>query len=147
MWTAYATDVPGDGTCLFHSIGAQLGKNGHYLRNLVAAVIEEHSNSLLHEQKVSDWITWETNKSVEEYVKLLREGLWGGMIDTTILASLFNKVIYVYVPKQNDLCIRIADALPDKNFFSNYLKSSGPQIICLLYVKKNHYMVLTPKQE
>ena len=143
-WIATAEDVPGDGTCLFHAVAKQLGKKGKDLRNLVASVIEKFPDSQLHGQSLKEWIQWETKNSSAKHAENLRNGLWGGMLETTSLASLYNKKIYVYTPK-SDLCTRIAECLPDLEFTSKHLQSIGPNILCLLYVRKNHYMILHPR--
>jgi len=139
-WKAVATDVPGDGTCMFHAIGLPMKVSGHVLRKLVANYIADNPESSLHDQTLRNWITWEMNMTLEEYVKRLRAGQWGGSLETTLLASLFRSVIFVYEPN-GKTCKRIAESRPDANL--PHLNIKGiPPYICILYVG-SHYMSLT----
>jgi hypothetical protein len=143
MWKAIAIDVPHDGTCMFHAIGVPLNVSGHALRNVVCEYISSHSESVLHDAPLKDWIEWDTGESVNVYVNQLKRGRWGGSIETTILSSLLNIPIFVYEPQGNS-CKRISESRPDKNLgvtiLNNFKKL--PKYICLLYTGRNHYMFL-----
>ena len=139
-WTATAINVPGDGSCLFHAIGLQVWLKGKSLKSLVISIIERSSHLLLHEQPIKDWIAWDLNLSPQEYAKKLKEGMWGGSIETTILASLLNIPIFVYEPK-GLYCKRIADSKPDIKFPKIRFKEKKKDFICLLWLG-NHYMIL-----
>jgi hypothetical protein len=143
MWKAIAVDVPHDGTCMFHAIGVPLKISGHALRNIVCEYISSYSESVLHEAPLKDWIEWDTGESIKQYEHQLKNGRWGGSIETTILSSLLNIPIFVYEPKGN-FCKRISESRPDKNvgvtISNNFHKL--PPYICLLYTGRNHYMYL-----
>jgi hypothetical protein len=143
MWKAIAVDVPHDGTCMFHAIGVPLKISGHSLRNIVCEYISSFSESVLHEAPLKDWIEWDTGENIKQYEYQLRNGRWGGSIETTILSSLLNLPIFVYEVNGN-FCKRIAESRPDKNLgvtISNNFKKL-PKYICLLYTGRNHYMYL-----
>ena len=142
-WTATAIDVPGDGTCLFHAIGLQIGIKGNKLKSLVISIIEHSSHLLLHEQSIKNWIEWDLQISPGEYADKLRLGLWGGSIETTLLASLINIPILVYEPKQS-FCRRIADSKPDLSFPKLNIKHTK-EFICILFIH-SHYMILEAKK-
>lgn len=135
---AFVTDVPKDGKCMYHAIGLQLKVNGFVLNNLVIDFIEKNSDTLLHGQSIKNWIKWDQNVTVTTYVKKLKHGQWGGALESTILASLFNIPIFIYSPK-NNLCTRISDCRPDPSILP--IKINKPQYICLLYTG-NHYLSL-----
>jgi hypothetical protein len=139
-WIAEATDVPGDGTCMFHSIGLPLNVSGHYLRKIVVSFIEQYPDSHLHGETMRNWILWDQSVSLETYVSRLKQGQWGGSIETTLLASMLKIPIFVYEPK-GTMCTRIAESRPDKSIPSLKI-ITDVKFLCLLYVGKNHYMSL-----
>jgi hypothetical protein len=143
MWKAIAIDVPHDGTCMFHAIGVPLKINGHSLRDIVCEYITYYSESILHDVPLKDWIEWDTGETIKQYENQLKNGRWGGSIETTILSSLLNIPIFVYEISGNS-CRRISESRPDKNIgvtISNNFKKL-PSYICLLYTGRNHYMYL-----
>jgi len=168
---ALVTDVPGDGTCLFHAIAFSLQNpmlSGENLRNIVANVIERHPHALLHGVSIETWIQWESHCTAMVYAKKLRTGMWGGALEMTILASLLNVDMFVYVldselnlktkktkthtrentnPSKNIPCSRVTDVLSDPAFLVENKKIKRhpdveKQRICLLWVDKCHYMHL-----
>lgn len=141
MWIAEAVDVPGDGTCMFHAIGNQVNFDGHSLRSLVAKFIKKFPDYKLHDQSIRNWIEWDLEISPETYSKKLENGYWGGALETTILSSFLRLPIFIYKPKLNGMCIRIAEARPDQDFPKLKSTTTLP-FICLLYVNNSHYMIL-----
>lgn len=161
---AIATDVPGDGSCLFHAIAFPITSpdfsvNGQNLRDLTSSIIERHPNELLHGVTLSNWIVWDNpNTSVQEYARGLKKGMWGGALEMTILASLLNVNMFVYVmdPESSHRgrgkkCSRVTEVFADPTFLKLAVKrpnitvngSRGRQgEICLLWVNKCHYMNL-----
>ena len=151
---AVVTDVPGDGTCLFHAIAFSF-KNpkfcGGNLRDIVANVIERHPDASLHGVSIETWILWESHCSAMLYAKKLRNGMWGGALEMTILASLLDVNIFVYELDSESrttkpICSRVTDVLSDPTFLLLFQKEQ-PKItkrkkICLLWVNKCHYMHL-----
>ena len=145
-WIAEAIDVPGDGTCMFHAIALPLKVSGHYLRNVVSSHIEKYPDSNLHGETLRNWILWDRGISPESYAQKLRQGQWGGSLETTLLASMLNTPIFVYQPK-DEMCTRISESRPDisiqsiQHFQLQHLQKA-PKFLCLLYVGRNHYMSL-----
>jgi hypothetical protein len=135
-WTAFVTDVPGDGKCMYHAIGLPLKIKGHVLNYLVIHFIEHNPDTLLHGQSIKNWIYWDENVSTKTYIHKLKQGQWGGALEATILASLFNVPIFVYSPK-NKFCKRILECRPDTSILP--INVNVPKFICILYTG-NHYM-------
>jgi hypothetical protein len=130
MKRAIINNVPGDGSCLFHSIAYPLKSpkfTGVQLRDITSKVIEKHSDSLLHGISLKNWIEWESGDTVQQYVRKLKNGMWGGALEMTILASLLNIHFYVYAPILNlqtntKQCKRVLEVKPDKDFLKNSVK-------------------------
>jgi hypothetical protein len=82
-------------------------------------------------------------------VEQLRNGKWGGSIETTILSSLLKTPIFVYEQK-NGYCKKISESRPDLSFkvslSTNIMKEKKMPFICLLYIPNNHYMYLKIKK-
>lgn len=126
---------------MFHAIGKPLGFSGHALRKLVCDFIERNPDAALHDASVRDWVLWDSGLTPQNYVRRLRAGYWGGSLETTILASLLRTPIFVYEPK-GQMCTRLADSRPDERIELFETGRERPPFICLLYVRKNHYMYL-----
>lgn len=144
-WIARATDVPGDGTCMFHAIAFPLKVDGHHLRKLVSAYIESNPDSNMHGETLRNWILWDQGTTPDVYVSKLRQGQWGGSLETTLLASMLKVPIFVYQPK-GIMCTRVAESRPDPSILSLNINHSL-KFLCLLYVRKNHYMSLSAFNE
>jgi hypothetical protein len=106
----------------------------------VVKYIEQNPDALLHDQSLKNWIAWDQGGTPEMYARKLKNGQWGGALETTILASMFRVPIFIYEPKGN-LCVRVSEARPDESlpqistpFQINY--------ICVLWRGRNHYMSL-----
>jgi hypothetical protein len=147
---AIATNVPGDGSCLFHAICYTLkekGLTGFLLRDITANIIERHPQASLHGVSVSNWIEWDnpgSSVSAETYARKVRGGLWGGALEMTILASVLNMNIFVYKSNKLKECYRISDVLPDKSFLQGEIKRPNmTSQLCLLWVGNCHYMHLS----
>ena len=155
MWTAVATDVPGDGNCMFHAVGVPMKKNADSLRKVVCDTIESNADSLVHGVSVRQWIEWDGSSSVEQYVRRMRTKMWGGAFELTLLSSILGIPLYVYSPDSGHKCKRIAEVLPDFELHAalrNSVKELRPEdvqgtpYISLLYVGKKHYMSLLLKK-
>jgi hypothetical protein len=98
----------------------------------------------LHGEKVSEWITWNGNQSLEEYTKSMsRNGTWGGGIELAVLASILQKPILVFAKNPTE-SKRIAEFLPDVTSDTDI---KNLPVICILYVGRSHYMNLLPIRE
>ena len=138
MLTVIATDVPGDGTCMFHAIGLPLKMNGNELRKVAMKYISDNPDKPLHGQTIRQWIEWDSECTIDEYLTKMKRG-WGGALDMTVISTLLKTPIFVYSPVSGGLCKRIAEVRPDLTH-SNF--ESALSSICVLYVGRSHYMSL-----
>ena len=139
-WTAFATNVPGDGKCLFHAIGYAYGFSGGDLKRAVMDFIIKFPDSNLHDVSLRNWILWDSSLTPEKYVERMKRGQWGGSLETGILSSMLKTPIFIYQPKGN-LCKRVNEARPDLSISSIELNRQLPYI-CILWTGKSHYMFL-----
>ena len=142
MWICFIKDVPGDGTCMYHSVALGIPQyNGHNLRKLVYLFMTQNLENELHGQTIRNWIEWDYAKKAENYLEDLRNGSWGGALELTILATIFRTPIYLYVKKGQE-CIRISESLPDTKLPKLTAHKNPKPFICVFYNGKNHYMGL-----
>lgn len=138
-WTFKVQDVPGNGNCMFESVGRTAGIPAPELRRQVVTWMKQ-PNRKLHDVNLSDWIEWNTGKTLPHYVsQMSRNGEWGTGIELATMATILNCAIVVYGRDGAGMAKRLAEFLP----------SSAPNpaelpAICVLYVNNNHYMQLIP---
>ena len=88
---------PGDGSCLFHSLGYFLGESHQALRNTVAAFIESNPDEKVVGTELRRWIEWDSKLNPRAYATRLRsQGSWGGALEMATLAHLKGMLVYVY---------------------------------------------------
>ena len=76
--------VPGDGNCLFHSIGCSVNLVQNQIRELVSKYILKHKNKKFNGLTLEEWIKMETDMNVDSYARyILKNGEWGGNMDGT----------------------------------------------------------------
>jgi hypothetical protein len=101
-------------------------------------------DQMLHGEKVSEWILWNGNKSLDEYTALMSQnGTWGGGIELAVMACILAKPILVFA-NEIEGAKRIAEFLPDVE--PNVNVKTLPAV-CILYVGRAHYMNLLPIRE
>lgn len=134
--------MPGDGSCLFHSIAHGLGAFGfreddHVVRQRIANFIAQRPDCEITGTPLRDWIDWDSLSSVSGYVsRLASGGLWGGAIEMASCAKIYGVDIGVYEEDYNSgVFHRISDFLADGN----------PRgAVCVLYSGRSHYDALVP---
>jgi len=134
--------MPGDGSCLFHSLSYGLQahgcqEDGLALRQRVARFIEMKPDMEVANTPLKQWVDWDSNASVAEYArKLAHGGLWGGAIEMAACAQLFSVDIAVYEQDTyKEVYTRISDFLTD---------GSPRGCVCLLYLGRAHYDAILP---
>jgi len=138
--------MPGDGSCLFHSIAFGLkaigyhSEDGHSVRQRVAKFIAENPEFEITGTPLRDWVNWDSDVSVDNYaLRLSRGNLWGGAIEMAACAQIFFVDIVVYEEDYYGGCIRrISDFLADT-------PQGGPPprgTILVLYSGRSHYDAL-----
>jgi hypothetical protein len=95
--------MPGDGSCMFHALnfGTPPEDGSNYtadiLRVEIAYFIGKNAAFEVCGSPLSDWIEWDSRKSVSDYVKgIAWHGAWGGGIELAVYAHLFNCEVHVY---------------------------------------------------
>lgn len=130
--------MPGDGSCLFHSLSHGLRavgyrESGHDVRLRIARFILDHGAQCeISGTPLSSWVEWESRSSVSDYVaRLSNEGLWGGAIEMAAAAQIYSVDVAVY---EED---RIAGALTR---ISDFLSRETPRAaVFVLYTGRSHY--------
>ena len=97
--------VPGDGSCLFHSLchGLQ-GSNrcnssrlsAHSLRREIAQFIRANPDLEIAGDPLKDWVQWDSGKSVAQYARSMASGGWGGGIEMAAFSRLKRVNVHVY---------------------------------------------------
>ena len=94
---------PGDGSCLFHSMshGLNDGSTASSLRKEICKYIISNPNIKICDTPLKNWIRWDTNSNIVEYVKKMYRGSWGGGIEMACVSNIkkVNIHVYQYCPK------------------------------------------------
>lgn len=130
--------VPGDGDCLFHSIGLAMGLPASTVRR---AVVEHLLNSSNGKAMLLRYAQSRTVKDpdLRTYLRaMIRSGTWGGELELQSAADLYRRTVYVHLRRdpQNPLVFRPTHS-------GDSLSSTRPSIH-LLYNGRNHYDALLP---
>jgi hypothetical protein len=126
--------MPGDNSCLFHSIAHGLGGGVTHvsLRAETCAFIESNPGLMIEDKPLRDWIEWETEMTVSDYCKhMLKPASWGGAIEEAVIARLYG------------VCIIVGSVHSDGLFHLLYRfnASSSParKDVYITYNRTNHY--------
>jgi hypothetical protein len=137
-WKFKVQDVPPHGNCLFESVGRSLNIQARDLRKQTVQWMLAPDRKL-HSELLSDWIQWNSGKSLQAYTnEMAREGVWGGGIELAVMASMTMHAIVVY-GRDDGRAKRLAEFLPD-----GVADTESLPAICVLYVNRSHYMQMIP---
>lgn len=92
--------MPGDGSCLFHSLAHGLeATSASALRDEIADFIVGQPEVVIADRPLKDWIFWETGESsVQEYAASMSVlGEWGGAIEMALCSLLKQVCVRVYM--------------------------------------------------
>jgi len=99
-WEARVHRMPGDGSCLYHSLFEGLKGRGasspHALRQDLARWVLENANARIADSTVREWVRWDSNSSVEAYSRRMRSYSWGGGIEMAAFSRLHKLSVHVY---------------------------------------------------
>lgn len=134
--------MPGDGSCLFHSIAFGLsglgykGEDGHAVRQRVAKFIAENPEFEITGTTLREWVLWDSNTSLDTYARQLsRGGFWGGAIEMAACAQVYMVDIVVY---EEDYYGRGAQRISD--FLVDSEASNPPRgTVFVMYSGRSHY--------
>ena len=89
--------MPGDGSCLFHSLVYGLGEGeARQLRREIAKYIVRNQDLEIAESPLSDWISWAGHRSVAAYADQIARGAWGGGIEMAVCSRLKKVNVHVF---------------------------------------------------
>jgi len=131
--------VPGDGSCLFHSIAYGLGnlgfrEDGHRIRQRVANFIAENPEIEISGTPLRSWVQWDSQMTVQDYAsRIYAGGTWGGGVDMAACSQIYSVDVAVYEEDSYYGYRRISDFLTD-------VKPRGA--VLLLYSGRSHYDAL-----
>lgn len=135
---ARVVGMPGDGSCLFHSLAHGLRavgyrESGHDVRLRIARFILEHGSQCeISGTPLSSWVEWESRSSVSDYVaRLQNEGLWGGAIEMAAATQIYSVDVGVYEEDgRSGNLMRISDFLS---------RESPRAAVLVVYKGRSHY--------
>ena len=88
--------VPGDGNCLFHSLGTAFKMPQKNLRIAIALYLEKNRKEKINGLSLEEWLSLEKEMRFDEYCKILRmDGVWGGNMEINIVTKMFKVNIFV----------------------------------------------------
>ncbi len=123
--------MPADGSCLFWALGYYYDVQGPDLRRMLASYVGAHPDLLISGVRLQDWVRWELNMSLQDYVRALRQGQWGGAVDMAVFNSITGSAISVWV-RDGDRYRRIVHFDGDEKPHCH-----------LVYLNASHYGVFT----
>ena len=92
--------MPGDGSCLFHSLVYGLGERStraaRQLRVEIAKFIRRNSSLEIADSPLADWIKWAGHRSVEAYADQIARGAWGGGIEMAVCSRIKRVNVHVF---------------------------------------------------
>jgi hypothetical protein len=92
--------MPGDGNCLFHSIGNAVNMIQDEIRKLVSNFLLKNKNKKFNGLTLEEWVRLETDMNVETYSQyILRKGEWGGNIELYICSQVFKINLFILSKK------------------------------------------------
>lgn len=95
---AQVVTMPGDGSCLFHSLAYGLGNRiqAGKLRREVANFIANNPMLEIAETPLKDWIQWDSRRTVQQYAQRMAIGGWGGGIECAACSRLMQVNVHIY---------------------------------------------------
>lgn len=136
--------MPGDGSCLFHSLAyglAQFGcrEDGPRIRQRIAAFIEQRPDFEISSSPLKSWVDWDSRTTVGSYASRLASGnTWGGAIEMAACAQIFGVDVAVYEQDSyRERYRRISDFLTDQ-------RPRGAVLV--VYLGRAHYNALLPSR-
>lgn len=88
--------VPGDGNCLFRSLGIAFKIPHNQLRIAIAQYLEKNKRRKFNGLALEEWVKMETDMDVERYCRYIRDdGIWGGNMEINVASKMFKVNIFV----------------------------------------------------
>jgi len=117
--------VPGDGNCLFYSMGIAFKMPQANLRLAIAMYLEKNRKTKINGLSLEEWLMMEKEMPLDSYCKLIRKnGIWGGNMEINIASKMFKTNIFVL---SKDITKKKFDMI------SSYVFDNNARNIFLLY--------------
>ncbi len=117
--------VPGDGNCLFHSMGLAFNLPQGDLRLAIALYLEKNRKMKINGMTLEEWLVLEKDMPLDRYCNLIRrDGIWGGNMEIDVATKMFKSNIFVLMK----------DAVKKKyNMVSSYVFDNDARNVFLIY--------------
>ncbi len=123
--------MPADGSCLYWALGWWYDVPGPVLRKLLISHIVAHPRMKIHGVPLSDWIQWESDLTLPQYVSAMKQGEWGGTIEMAIFNELTGSAVTVWERRPNGRLRKI-----------DHFEGDDRPHCHIVYLNRNHYGVL-----
>lgn len=138
-----AEDVPGDGSCLFHSLGRHLGVSASELRAQVVDTLVQQPLLRIDGTTLKAWTLLDAKMPIRAYARHIgRRDVWGGALEIAIIARLYGRPIHVYQPTPSNRSCRRTQVFHTTGTGTG--TGTGTPIR-VLFLHGNHYMPLFPQ--
>ena len=135
----------GDGNCLFHSLAYILRTSraqpvtGAQLRTEIAEFIEQYPQRQFKNKTIAQWIEDMNDPEVQKgpYATALKEGMYGGTLETQVVAHIYKVQILIFVRDSDQYRCRFVTEPTAEH--KGYLLYKGTGLSA-------HYDVLLPRQ-
>lgn len=89
---------PGDGSCLFHSLGYGMGgrASAREIRRDICNFVERNGDLVIADSPLQEWIKWDGGGSVSSYARRMSIGGWGGGIEMAAFSQMKRVNVHVY---------------------------------------------------
>lgn len=127
---ARVVSMPGDGSCLFHSLSYGLSDrpSASSLRRDICAYMVKNPDMTIADTAIKDWIKYDSDDTVQAYADRMRGGVWGGGIEMAVLHRMRNVNVHVYE--------RFREGYKRISAFDS---AEARQTVSILYQGRNHY--------
>ena len=129
---------PGDGACLFHSLGclSRPPKAAAVVRAELVDYMRRNAEREVQGVALSKWIYWESRMSMAEYcARMSRSDRWGGAVEISVYSLMNSTPVEVY-ERRGAFFRRIAHVLHGTDTAT---EQQQLPVVHLLYSGRSHY--------
>lgn len=102
-------DVPGDGSCMYHSCSIYLKESATEIRQRLSQYIKQNPDVKLNDTCLKDWIMWGDGMTTDQYAqRTISSGTWGGAMELTLISHIYRVNISVLRPTK-DCYVLVSD--------------------------------------
>jgi len=116
------------------------------LRRQLAAWVEANGETRVAGTKLEDWVRLERGVTIQEYVKAIRVGGWGGSVELVACARWWGMHVWVYVAGEGGVGFeRVAEfEAPESVAGGRSMEGRLERTAHVLFRSANHYDALEP---